>query len=373
MNNPLLSGLTSGAAFLLSFLLFNTLKEKNEVANKWLGVFAATIGCAMMDIFIHNAGLQKDYHTLLSFMEACRFLTAPALYLSVLYFTTPNQKFQWAYLWHFTLFLLFFLLHVYLHLRGGIRFENNVLRNIFFIVIQASLPLQTVIYILLSYHKIIRHQKNIRQITSSVESIDLSWLKSFLIVSLFILVIWLNLAFFNFEPLYDLTPLLYLTGMYSLAYFSLRQQEIFAFNSADLREIETLITPRSERHKRLSDLQTTHLKNKLEDLMNHQKMFLENDLTLLQLAKKMEISVHDLSYLINESYHENFFSFINKYRIEEAKRLLLSEQYHRLNILGIAYQSGFNSKTTFNMAFKKHLGISPSEYVRSMKKNDPLL
>ncbi|MCC5648212.1 helix-turn-helix domain-containing protein, partial [Nostoc sp. CHAB 5824] len=59
--------------------------------------------------------------------------------------------------------------------------------------------------------------------------------------------------------------------------------------------------------------------------------------------------------------------FINKYRIEEAKSLLFSEKFNHLNILGIAFQSGFNSKTTFNITFKKHTGLSPTDYVKSQR------
>jgi AraC-like DNA-binding protein len=78
----------------------------------------------------------------------------------------------------------------------------------------------------------------------------------------------------------------------------------------------------------------------------------------------MEASCNETSFVINELYQDNFYNFINKYRIEEAKRLLLSDKYNQLNILGIAYESGFNSKTTFNTTFKKHVGCSPSEFVK---------
>ncbi|TEB41605.1 AraC family transcriptional regulator, partial [Flavobacterium circumlabens] len=72
----------------------------------------------------------------------------------------------------------------------------------------------------------------------------------------------------------------------------------------------------------------------------------------------------ETSFVINELYGDNFYNFINKYRIEKAKSLLLSEKYNQLNILGIAYESGFNSKTTFNTTFKKNTGFSPTEFVK---------
>jgi AraC-like DNA-binding protein len=101
--------------------------------------------------------------------------------------------------------------------------------------------------------------------------------------------------------------------------------------------------------------------------MQYEKVYLDNELSLPQLAEKMAISSQDLSYLINEAYQENFFSFINRHRVEEVKRLLLTKKYDQFNILGIAYQAGFNSKTTFNAAFKKQVGQSPSHFVKTSK------
>ena len=79
----------------------------------------------------------------------------------------------------------------------------------------------------------------------------------------------------------------------------------------------------------------------------------------------MNASCNETSFVINELYRDNFYNFINKYRVEEAKILLLSEKYNQLNILGIAYESGFNSKTTFNTTFKKHTGFSPTDFVKT--------
>jgi AraC-like DNA-binding protein len=156
-----------------------------------------------------------------------------------------------------------------------------------------------------------------------------------------------------------------------LAYFSLRQKEVYAFTPSQLKELEPVISPidhsKIEKQKRLSGSQMAFLKGKLESLMQQEKAFLDNELSLPILAQKMEISAHELSYLINEVYGENFYAFVNKYRVQEAKALLLSEKSDKLNMLGIAFQAGFNSKTTFNTAFKKWVGQSPTEFLQSSK------
>ena len=101
--------------------------------------------------------------------------------------------------------------------------------------------------------------------------------------------------------------------------------------------------------------------------MHAEKPYLDNELGLPQLAAEMGISSHDLSYLLNEGFGKNFFQFINTYRVAEAKQLMLSEKHKHLNLLGIAYSAGFNSKTTFNTSFKKETGLSPSQFIQQFK------
>ena len=102
--------------------------------------------------------------------------------------------------------------------------------------------------------------------------------------------------------------------------------------------------------------------------MEKEKIFLDNDLDLPTVAEKLGISIHETSFLINEVTKDNFYNYINKYRVEEAKRLLASTAMENLNILGIAFGSGFNSKTTFNTTFKKIVGVSPSQYSKEPQK-----
>ena len=102
--------------------------------------------------------------------------------------------------------------------------------------------------------------------------------------------------------------------------------------------------------------------------MENDKLFLDNDLNLPTVAERLGISIHETSFLINESAKDNFYNFINKYRVDEAKKLLASSKMDEFNILGIAFASGFNSKTAFNTAFKKWAGVSPTNYAKEQKK-----
>ncbi len=103
----------------------------------------------------------------------------------------------------------------------------------------------------------------------------------------------------------------------------------------------------------------------LEEVMRDKKPFLDPTLTPGSLAGQLGVSVRVLSAMINQQYHCNFFMYINRFRIEEAKRLLIHTEDSTKSVLDIMYQVGFNSKATFNAMFKKLEGMTPREYRKS--------
>ncbi len=104
------------------------------------------------------------------------------------------------------------------------------------------------------------------------------------------------------------------------------------------------------------------LKERLLGCMEREKPYLDSELTLPQLAEKLRTSTHHLSQLVNEGLGVNFADFINQYRIEAVKEKLRDPAFGHLKIEEIAYQTGFNAKSTFQAAFKKFAGVTPSEY-----------
>ena len=110
----------------------------------------------------------------------------------------------------------------------------------------------------------------------------------------------------------------------------------------------------------LGNIDTEQKKQELVALMNQQKLYLEEDLSSSTLAMKLNISVHQLSQILNEHLHRNFFNFVNEYRIQDAKELLLADK--KTSVLQIAYQVGFSSKASFNRAFKRLTRLTPQEF-----------
>jgi AraC-like DNA-binding protein len=104
---------------------------------------------------------------------------------------------------------------------------------------------------------------------------------------------------------------------------------------------------------------------KLDQLMLKEKPFLNAELNLSEMADLLGTSSSWLSEIINGGKNMNFNDFINSYRVEEVKRQLDDEKHKVITLVSIAYDSGFNSKATFNRVFKKMTGVSPTEYIRS--------
>lgn len=104
-------------------------------------------------------------------------------------------------------------------------------------------------------------------------------------------------------------------------------------------------------------------KDKVEEMMAVQKIYLEPELTLTDLAKKIGTNTSLLSKVINGVYGKNFNDYVNEFRVREAIRLMQRPDYQNFNLLAVAYDAGFNSKSTFNRAFKKMTGKSPKDYL----------
>ncbi|MEM9143868.1 MAG: helix-turn-helix domain-containing protein, partial [Bacteroidota bacterium] len=106
---------------------------------------------------------------------------------------------------------------------------------------------------------------------------------------------------------------------------------------------------------------------KLEDYMHTHESFRNPDLTIATLAEEIDIPKRKLSELINDHYDQNFVDFINTYRINTAKERFMDSKNHNQTILEVLYEVGFNSKSSFNTAFKKKTGSTPSEFKSKFK------
>ena len=162
--------------------------------------------------------------------------------------------------------------------------------------------------------------------------------------------------FFNIEWDYGIS-LAMTAFIYVAGYLGFRQPEIFA---GELWP-QAFLAPKYQNSSLTPSASRSMLDSVLE-YVEREKPYLDNELRLSTLADRLNISIHHLSQVVNEQLGKSFSDFINAYRVEEAKRLLVNPQYKDRYVISIAYESGFNNKTSFNKAFKMHTGMSPSQY-----------
>lgn len=397
--NSFLVCFISGASFLLSFLLFFHPFQQNIKANRWLGFFAFIIGFAFIGTYLTLTDTTGSNNFLFTVLNSLQFLLAPSFYISILYFVKPSKVFRKIDWFHFLPFLIYVAAEaIWNSGKESIStFTLFTINNDVSILVRNILPLIALLYLIQCYFILKKHKANLKRISSAINQISLDWLVQFLFILLITLIVWINDALFGLPFLLEATNFVYAIAIFFLAYFSVKQKTIFAFKEKDINQISevleyedylteistpsvieastnntgvdaTEVSNAKPKLKRLSARQVVDLSARLFSLMENDKLFLNNDLNLPTVAEKLGVSIHEASFLINETGKDNFYMFINKYRVEEAKRLLASDKMDELNIVGIAFASGFNSKTTFNTTFKRVVGISPSQYSKEQRK-----
>jgi AraC-like DNA-binding protein len=209
------------------------------------------------------------------------------------------------------------------------------------------------IYLYLSYKIVKQHKssytKGVYQLLNQLTSIFFSFLVIWLI---YILAEWIYFHYTMELTFYYPMMLLLAVILYYLSLqVVIKKQILFDFQGITKRK--TFILEETDSKKIL---------NMLTLFMEEEKPFLDSDISLITLADSLGVNPKTLSFVINEHIHKNFNHYINDWRIEEVKKRLDNKAYDHFKMLSIAFDCGFNSKSTFNLAFKKATGLSPSEY-----------
>jgi len=343
-----------GSLVLISFLLISNPFKVNQKANLYLGLFTllwSTFWFEELVIVANEALLVRD-HPILSFIN---FLVPIPFYISVRYFTNPNYLLTKRCLRYLVLPLVYILVLIV---------PENEFVNMEVLKI-ALLFIHIFYYLTASYFLLRSHQLRIKQFASNTIEINLNWLEYIIavVLSLSLMTLGFNIIFQE-DSLNFFMDAVILLLVFFFAYNSMRQKEVFPLDEYTRKEILDADTDYGAIPKRkvISDERLLELKSMLKQLMMSNEPYLESDLTLSALAKQLGITSNQLSYVINHGFDANFYAYINTFRIDKAKQVLSDKKYDHLSIVGVAFESGFSSKTSFNTIFKKMTGLTPSEY-----------
>lgn len=345
---------------LISFLIVNALTALGGMLSHFL---------ELREIFLDTAPLS------LYFYYPLRLASIPFIFLYILSITLKNFEFKPK---HFLHFIPFILVAAYLPIKfHSMEFNvaqdlissRNFFNNIDYNIINFINYIQFYFYALISLILIKDYRTKLKASFSSVENIYLSWPN----IVIWGLIIWKTLRLIDYllyvsiedidiKILYlfyiaaEITFLIFISILFLKG---IKQPNVFF---GILEE-----TSKTKYEKTgLTDIQRKTYEQKLLDFMDNKKPFLDPLINIKELAKQIEIQSHHLSQVINNNFKKNFFDFINSYRIEESKKMLAEFDSQKKTILEILYECGYNSKSVFNTAFKKHTGLTPTQYRKSI-------
>lgn len=315
----------------------------------------------------------------------------PLLYVYVKSLYQEPQGLIKRNIWHFipwAIFLIFLTIpYLYSNSINEIVYVQNIYKEYYYLIFIPQ-DIILIIYIILSIRLLNMHTNLLKLNYSSLVNINLNWVKVFLWGLLIIIAVNVTTSVYetaignlNWRIQY-LTYYLAVVLVVYLAYYGVSQSRIFLpdfivkndiSTSAETTDIENSI--KSHHLSNATEGEIEILISRLKEVLENDKPYLDEELTLGKLAQLIPTTDKKLSALLNHKMQITFYDLINSYRVEEVKSKMSKEKYSNYTLLAIAYDSGFKSKTSFNRIFKKATGFSPSEFKKkhlNYSSNKPL-
>ncbi len=380
--------LLSGVNFLVFSLVLLLKKSPIRRANTVLGItFLMMTGYSFTLFFLYHATILRSYEMLRFFIPIDYILVmlmGPAIYIylrMVLGRPLPLRNYK---TWLHALpalpalvFAIYFMLlptptRVDLLIANfeATLWQGNVLNALFFI--------QMTSYLIYCYLVIKKQLKISRKTMIGKIQIDIYWLKTFFLIDIAIMLSTAPIIFYiandevnaivgqiamDIQFIYIFIKSAWQTGIFPAETLTIGLEKIEM-------QTEYLNLPQAKMQEpalKISDHVAEGYFETLMVFMKTKKPFLNEDCTIQTVAEETKIPLHHLSNILNQRLNKSFPDFMNEFRVEEAKKLLLNGISEKMTLEAIGYECGFGSKTSFNKAFKKHTNRTPSEYRRENK------
>jgi AraC-like DNA-binding protein len=363
-------------AFLFAILLIIRAIRENIYSNFILGGLIILLGLSTLPHLLGwlSIGILWNDYTFLPW-NGLELAILPTAYLFLLSRLNSHWRLKPVHLKHYWLYIIYFFYHMIIGLQGKTYakwwwFEVNNRYNLdaVFSVLNVLLFVFYVKQFLATYKT---YQVWSANRYSDLPPLSISWIRNFLIGYLAYAAIDIGLTIMELciGAQYDKMAWAYFSTLILTYYIS-----IYGLYNKPIAQLEFPIETDLQTEKvenqgieivkmPYSDAEIADWRIRIEDYLATQKLYLNPDLRLAELSQHFKINISTLSTLINLCFDKNFNDFVNAYRIDLFKRKIEAGLLEQFTLLSLAYESGFNSKTTFNRAFKKHTGVSPSEFI----------
>ena len=356
-----------GLALMLAFVTFSLSNKINKSANKYLAILFGIISL-LVTLPLIGEYFFEEWSGVDIIIESIKFLIPSFLYLSVYHFVnTPNHFLKK----HYLLFIPFIMVVIVGIFLNSTETTRLFLENSFEVLDAFSISALFIFSVIIFYFVItmlFTHKKNVLKLHANKQGVNLNWLYNLILVFPLLLIIHLVFEISSEENyfVYFSNFMLLLILFYS-GYHIVQQREIFELKPKHIQAIESesLQINDIKKEELIDKNLRIEIANKLEKLMEEEQPFLNKNLSLATLSNKLNTRTHILSFVINTNYNVNFYTYVNKFRLDYSKSLLKNPKKQHLSMEGVAYESGFGSKSTFNTLFKKHIEMTPIQYKKS--------
>ena len=359
-------------AFFLSIFSIN--KRNKSVGDLVMIVWFVLLGIMLMAYALEVMGIEDRYPILWGFTTSLPMLMGPITLLYILAYTKRDQRINPLFALNalpYVIFTIIVFIKMTLYTEQSVRADINFIEDAthpVFAVFELMRIFLGPIYLIISLFVLNKHTKKIGRYFSYTEDIDLKWIRN---IVLMLVLIWVTVIIMSILSNWnDFIPwrlgdnLIYLMVTLTVfvnGYYGIKQQIIFDPAPA-------MASSEEKKQYAKSSLKKDDAQQYMERLlkyMEEEQPYLNGKLTLNEVAQELDITVNHLSQVINENLNKNFFDFVNGYRVEHIKKKMADPASKKFTLLALAYDSGFNSKSSFNSIFKKVTGVTPSQYMQA--------
>ena len=355
------------AAFLIN------IKKGNTLSHKLLASYLIVLALDISNFLFSN--FYSAHPNLNMLRSNISLFTAPFLYGYVNAVVYNDFKLKYKHTLHCLPYVLACLMLVPNFFSVGAEGKqifydnfNTMPENLFILYL---VYIQVGMYIVAMFKVLNRQRKVIIENCSDEHHLTIRWLTQFLSLFSLIYIFALARTLYTFSAYKNIETILTVVMMFSIflnicwiLWQALNHPQLFVGVSSKIEVLadKPSIEDHANNQKEVAKTTNDDLIAKLENYMRLNKPFLNPSLSIDSLATQIEVPSNELSILINRKIGQHFFDFVNTYRINFAAEMLSDKNNQKKTVMEILYDAGFNSKSSFNTAFKKHKQVTPSQY-----------